>query len=213
MSADWVALTTRFTPGWPWPESSFGMDPRYGSSGWCHECGTPTQEQTGALTIQGSKFPTSPVWMPNWMYDVVCVDAAIATEIIRGFEVQLGDIHKPRTGATGAMQIIPSVTANEWHDPAELAEAVIARHGDSNGDRTGNRCGACETWKWLPVGEDEASVRLSALEGASGDVVASPETFGDGLVSFTHLLFRRALGELLVAAHSRHWSLVEVSFR
>ena len=42
------------------------------------------------------------------------------------------------------------------------------------------------------------------------DVVASPETFGDGLASFRQLLFRRPLGEALVAASLRTWDSVEL---
>lgn len=211
MSSQWVALTTRFTPGWPWPENSYGMDPRYGEDGWCRGCGTPLREQVGPLTIHGSKFPSSPVWMPNWTGDVVCVSAEVAAEIQRRLAVQLRDVHTPRQGATGAMQVIPSVTRGDWYDRDDLAKAIVARHGRWNGDQIGNTCESCDRWKWLPISDDEATIRSSSLNDDLGDVIASPEDFGDGLNSFKHLLFKRPLGAFLAAAHPKHWSVVEVS--
>lgn len=208
-AADWVALSPRFTPGWPWPEDSYGLSPMYGEDGWCRGCGTPLVKQSGVLTIQGSKFPRADVWMPNWLFDVVCVSGHLAADITQRFAVEMREVHKPRTGATGAKQILPSQTADSWHRPEELARAVRARHGRHEGDRTGSSCGVCGRWKWLPVSAPDAPIVGSALTSGS-DVIASPETFGDGLSSFRHLLFRRALGEQLVAASPRNWDVVEV---
>lgn len=206
---EWVALAPRFTPGWPWPEDSYGLGPMYGDQGWCRECGTPLTEQTGALVIQGSKFPTAEVWMPNWLYDVVCVSARVAVDITARFNVDLSDVLKPRGGPTGVMQVLPAQTVSPWHRHEELARAVQARHREHDGERTGSSCGRCGRWKWLPVSEDEAPIAANALVSTS-DAIASPEAFGDGLKSFRHLLFRRALGEALVAASPRNWNLIEV---
>lgn len=203
---DWVALSPRFTPGWPWPEDSYGLGPMYGDQGWCRGCGTPLDEQTGALVMQGSTFPSADVWMPNWLSDVVCVSARVAADITERFNVGLGDVHKPRKGRTGAKQILPTQTVEPWHPQEHLAQAVRARHGA----RTGSSCGHCGRWKWLPVSEGEAPIAASALSSASSDALASPEIFGDGLSSFRHLLFRRPLGETLMAASPRNWDLVEV---
>lgn len=208
-SADWVALSPRFTPGWPWPEDSYGLGPMYGEDGWCRGCGTPLVEQSGALVIQGSKFPGAEVWMPNWLYDVVCVSARLAADITGRFAVELGDVHKPRKGPTGVKQVLPAQTVEPWHPPEDLARAVRARHGQFEGDRTGSSCRQCGRWKWLPVSENEASIAGGALLSTS-DVIASPEAFGDGLKSFRHLLFRRPLGHTLVAASPRNWDLIEV---
>ena len=68
---------------------------------------------------------------------------------------------------------------------------------------------AASRWKWLPVGDDEVPIAASALVSTS-DALASPEVFGDGLNSFRHLLFRRPLGETLLAASPRNWNLIEV---
>jgi len=183
----------------------------YGDEGWCRGCGTPLSEQTGALVIQSSKFPSADVWMPNWRYDVVCVSARVAADITERFSVDLGEVHKPRKGPTGVKQVLPAQTVEPWHRHEELARAVRARHRHSehDGERTGSSCGQCSRWKWLPVSEDEAPIAASALVSTS-DAIASPEAFGDGLKSFRHLLFRRPLGETLVAAAPRNWDLVEV---
>lgn len=159
--------------------------------------------------MQGNKFPTADVWMPNWLYDVVCVSERLAADISNRFNVQLGEVHKPRTGPARARQILPLQTGRSWHRDNELAVAVRARHSEHDRDRTGSSCETCGRWKWLPVSENEAPIMASALL-ASSDVLASPEVFGDGLKSFRHLLFRRPLGETLVASSARNWALVEV---
>ena len=55
----------------------------------------------------------------------------------------------------------------------------------------------------------DVPVRAGVLESAA-DVIASPESFGDGLASFHHLLFRRELAEALLASTPRNWRLVAV---
>lgn len=157
-TADWVALTPRSTPGWPWPEESYGLGPMYGDDGWCRGCGTPLVEQSGSLVIQGSKFPSAEVWMPNWLYDVVCVSAAVADEISGRFAVDLGEVHKPRKGQTGVKQVLATQTLEPWHQPHELADAVRARHGQHYGNRTGSSCDRCGRWKWLPINESDAPI-------------------------------------------------------
>ncbi|HMO12312.1 MAG TPA: hypothetical protein PKB06_12615 [Actinotalea sp.] len=209
-TADWVALTPRFNSGWPWPEDSYGLDPMYGPRGWCRGCGTPLAEQTGALVVQGRKFPAAEVWMPNWHFDVVCVSARLAAELEEAFEVDLGDVHKPRTGPTGVKQFRPVVAGTDWHRPEDLSRSVVARHREYEGERTGSTCARCGRWKWLPVLESEVPI-LGASLVADGDVIASGEVFGAGLKAFRHLLFRRRLGEHLVAAEPRLWALTEVT--
>lgn len=181
----------------------------YGDEGWCRGCGTPLGGQTGAIVIQGNKFPTAEVWMPNWLFDVVCVSARVASDITERFNVGLGDVLKPRGGLTGAKQLLPAQTVERWYRQDELARAVRARHSEHDGERTGSSCGRCGRWKWLPVTEGESPIAASAFASAF-DVISSPEVFGDGLMSFRHLLFRRPLGEALVAASPRNWDLTEV---
>lgn len=208
-SGEWVALSPRFTPGWPWPEDSYGLGPIYGDDGWCRRCGTPLVEQRGSLVMQGSKFPRADVWTPNWLFDVVCVSAAVAADIQTRFVVDLAEVHKASTGPTGAQQLRPTQTAERWHRPEDLSAAVRARHAPHYGDRVGALCGGCGRWKWLPVNETDVPVLGDALESSS-DVIASPEVFGAGLVAFRHVLFRRQLGETLAGASPRDWDVMNV---
>jgi len=208
VSAEWVALSPRFTPGWPWPEDSFGMDPMFGAEGWCHECGTPLRDQTGPLTIQASKFPTAKAWMPNWMFDVVCLASDLAKEVQTQFPVQLRDVHKPREGATGVKQLQVEATNERWYDTQELERAIRNRHRHG-GERTGLRCSACNTWKWLPISEADVATRAEAL-ATDQAIIASPEIFGDGSSSFRHLLFREPLAQTLKTASPRLWDVTSI---
>lgn len=149
--------------------------------------------------------------MPNWLFDVVCVSPDVARVVSTSFAVPLREVHKPRGGATGVMQILPAVTPEFWYDPDELATAVKHRHREYYGDETGTQCPACDQWKWLPVSEGEAPIRGASLT-TDADVIASPEVFGSGLSSFRHILFRASLAELLLAANPRSWSIRSVTF-
>ena len=209
-AAEWVGLTSRFTPGWPWPPDSYGLDPMFGPEGWCRGCGTPLVEQSGALVLEGRKFPTAAVWVPNWRFDVVCISAELASEVASRFRVDLGDVHKPRTGPTGAKQLRAAVTSHAWYDPENLAKAVVAHHHRFEGERTGTTCARCARWKWLPVAEHEAPIIGAALD-SDRDLIASPEVFGDGLQSFRHLLFRKELAEYIVAAAPRIWTPTKIT--
>ncbi|WP_243056389.1 hypothetical protein [Nocardioides sp. SR21] len=158
--------------------------------------------------IQSAKFPSAEVWMPNWLFDVVCVSERVAAEVSERFVVDMGEVYKPRNGPTATRQILPRQTTQDWHRPADLERAVRARHGQHYGETTGSSCNQCGRWKWLPVSENEAPISGVAVASAS-DVIASPERFGSGLNSFRHVLFRRPLGEMLLAASPRNWDLVE----
>ena len=205
-SAGWVALSTG-SAGWPWPDESWGLGPIYGDGGWCRGCGTPLVEQSGPLIIR--KFPTADVWTPNWRHDVVCVSERVAVDISGRFNVELGEVHKPRTGPTGARQILPVQTGVQWYRQADLASPIRALHGEHHGDRMGASCGTCDRWRWLPISVGAAPIAASAL-AESSDVIVSPEVFGAGMKSFRHMLFRRPLAETLAAASPRSCRLVEV---
>jgi hypothetical protein len=209
VAAPWVALTSRFTPGWPWPESSWGLDPLYGPDGWCHSCGTPLHEQTGSLVLQSRKFPTGPVWMPNWQFNCIGVSAEVAADVAQRFDVPMREVLKPRGVATGAMQLLPAVCASPWYEAGSLEAAVHDRHERYTVERVGATCPECQRWRWLPISEGEVPICRDSLD-QSRDLLASPEIFGDGLQTFRHLVFRRPLGEFLAAAAPRTWSVVEL---
>jgi hypothetical protein len=181
----------------------------YGEDGWCHSCGTPNREQTGHLTLQGSGFPSAPVLIPNWQFNAICLDAATAADVANRFNVVMREVHKPRTGGTGVEQLLPGVTDEPWYDSDALRQAVTARHREHNGDTLGATCAECSRWRWLPVNEWEVAPRPASLVGPT-DLIASPETFGDGFRTFRHLLMSRALGEALVGANPRTFSTRQV---
>ena len=207
-ATEWVALTPRFISGWPWPEESYGLDPMYGPDGWCHTCGVPLRPQIGPLTIQGSKFPSAAVWMPNWNFDVVCVGAEVASEVSSRFAVAMRRVEKPKA-PTDVMQLLPEVTEAAWYRPDLLSEA-IRDQPNYDGGPVGEHCPTCGRWKWLPITEGKCPVGPAPLQAGS-DLIASPEMFGSGKSSFRHLMFRRPLGEFLVSANSRTWSVVELA--
>lgn len=211
-SDGWARLEPRFTPGWPWPENSFGLDPMYGVDGWCHACGTPLREPTGPLVMQGSKFPKAAAWTPNWRFDSVCVSADLAAQIADRFSVAFGEVHTPRTGDTGVRHILPTQTSCNWYDAEYLDRAVRVNpfsFGPPQRDRAGATCEDCQRWRWMSWAGDEAPVNRGALE-TDRDVIASPEIFGDGWKTFRHLLFRQPLAQLIATSAPRLWDLQPV---
>jgi hypothetical protein len=161
--------------------------------------------------LEARKFPTGPVWVPNWRFDCVGVSAEIAAEVVRRFHVPMRDVLKPKGVATGVMQLLPTLCTTPWYDEALLRAAVHARHERHSGKRVGARCPECQRWRWLPISVGELPIKGDSL-GESGDMLASPEIFGDGWKTFRHLLYRRPLGEFLANAAPRAWSVVELEF-
>jgi hypothetical protein len=112
-------------------------------------------------------------------------------------------------GLIRGRQLIPVQTPESWYRRDDLQLAVLARYREHNGSPTGSRFQVCARWKWLPLSEAEAP-SISTVVGTSGDFIASSEFFRNGLLSFRHLLFRRPLADLLVAAGRPAWKVVEV---
>ncbi|MDQ3789936.1 MAG: hypothetical protein M3422_22185 [Actinomycetota bacterium] len=55
--------------------------------------------------------------MPNWRFDVVCVAADLARELSERITIELREVHKPRTGATGVVPLIPHRDLSELVRP------------------------------------------------------------------------------------------------
>jgi hypothetical protein len=201
---DFVALTSRFTSGWPWPESSWGLEPMYGPGGWCAACGVPNRDQIGGLVLQGSKFPTSDFWMPNWAFNALCVRTAAAEPILATFRVRTLHVRTPRSADVGVAQLVPEVAPAPWFDETDLATRARRRHG-----ATGRLCASCGTWRWLPVPTEELPPAALGMETAKSDFIAGPEWFGDGMKAMRELRFRRPVAEALVALNPRVWRVVE----
>ena len=202
--SDFVYLTSRFTSSWPWPESSWGLDPMYGKDGWCRACGVPLREQCGSLVLQASTLPNGNFWMPNWQFDALCLRTPAADAILRSYRVRTLPVHTPKSTDTGIVQLVPIVTGTSVYDPAALTERAVTRHGEA-----GRRCDGCQTWRWMPIGTRDLPPPHVGAEAEQADVLASPDWFGAGYKAFRQLLFRRALAEELVALNPRVWSIVE----
>jgi hypothetical protein len=82
--------------------------------------------------------------------------------------------------------------------------AVLARHREFEGERTGARCRKCDIWRWLPISRGEVPIDQAMLSGG-GPVLGSKEFSGDGHQSFRHLVFRRDLADILVVAYPKVW--------
>jgi len=207
-----VSLSPRRNRGWPWPEDSFGLTPVHGPDGWCRACGVPSKPQSGSLVLQRRGITVQGAWMPYWRYDVICLEADLASRIARRFRVDLIDVEWHASPPGRAAQILVPTVGARWFDHDELRDRVTAEHG-----RPGETCGRCGAMRWLPLGfapvPPLTTLTLPPLldvpEFAEHDVVASPEWFGDGMSAFRHILVRRELAETIVAAGPRDFRIVE----
>jgi hypothetical protein len=174
----------------------------FGEDGWCHSCGVPQREQSGALVLQqrGLKSAVG-AWVPNWRFDAFCVDGELASQVRERFRVQVLEIEWHGAAVGPAYQLVVPTTSPDWFDHEALAAAARARHGD-----TGRACPACGTWRWYPVPAQELPPARQSAAWADHDAVASPEWFGDGLKAFRVVRFTRGLAELLQQASPRDFA-------
>ena len=127
---DFVDLYWKRNRGWPWPEDSWGLASMFGEDGWCHSCGVPRHPQTGALTLQRKGLlPPNGAWVPNWCFDVICLERAVADEVDGRFDVDLREIAWRGSAPGHAMQIVIPSVGETWFDPSELRDRAIAHHG------------------------------------------------------------------------------------
>jgi hypothetical protein len=195
-------LHSKRNRGWPWPDESWGLTPMYGEDGWCRSCGVPQRPQCGDLVLRSKKQSGQGAWVPNWRFDALCVSAELAGEV-RRFNVELRRVVWRGWEAPAAFQLVAPTVGDAWYAPEELSEAAMARHGEA-----GARCGACATWRWMPVASDQLPPLRIELPRTSGSAVAaSPEWFGDGCKAYRVLMMRTELAELLAAASPRDFTL------
>jgi hypothetical protein len=96
-----------------------------------------------------------------------------------------------------AEQLVPFQSATPFFDPELLATAARSRHGS-----TGNACGECSRWRWLPVAP-EAWPPLIVGDWGDHALVASAEWFGDGGESYRIVIMRSELALVLANAAPR----------
>ena len=205
--SEFVELRLSRNRGWPWPESSWGLIPMFGEDGWCHGCGVPQRPQCGSLVLQRKGFTkgVEGAWMPNWQFDVICLDHELGRRVAKRFDVELLEVGWHGTSPGEAVQIVVPTVGDAWFDPEELRAAAIAVHGTD-----GAKCPDCGVWRWMPL--DFGSLPPLRITPALGDVdvAASPEWFGDGWKAFRQVLMRRPLAEMIAAASPRDFEVSKV---
>lgn len=205
---DFVELRWKRNRGWPWPEASWGLTPMFGEDGWCHSCGVPRHPQTGSLVLERKGFTkgVEGAWIPNWRFDVICLDQSLTEQVADRFDVELRDVAWPGTPPGEACQIVVPTIGEMWFDPDELRAAATDHHGVD-----GAQCPECGVWRWMPL--DFGLLPPLRIRPPLGnvDIAASPEWFGDGWRAFRQVLMRRPLAELIAAASPRDFLVNEVS--
>lgn len=203
---DYVEITLRRNRGWPWPEDSYGLTPMFGADGWCHACGVPRQEQTGSIILQRKGLATiAGGWVPNWQFDVYCLEGALAARTAEVFGVDLRPVEWVKSPPGEAQQVVILSTAEPWFNPSELAERVSRVHGEAS-----KTCEVCGVTRWLPVGMDVLPRPPGTAFVGEPAVVASPEWFGVGKRSFRQILWRRDLADSLIAASPKDFKVQDV---
>src|ERR1041385_8225879 len=136
---DFVALELRRNRGWPWPEDSFGLSPMHGEDGWCRSCGVPRRPQSAPIILQQRGFgDVTGAWVPNWQFDALCLEASLAAEAARRFDLPLLEVEWHGEPPGTAMQIVAPTVGEDWFDADELRQKTEARHGAS-----GAHCTEC----------------------------------------------------------------------
>lgn len=206
---DFAELTLRRNRGWPWPESSWGLTPMFGEDGWCHTCGVPRRPQSGSLVLERKGFAkgVEGVWVPNWQFDVICLERRLAEAVTQQFDVELRAVEWHGSAPGEAVQLVVPTVGAQWFDPDELRRAALAQHGTA-----GAECSECGVWRWMPLAFGSLPpLRITPTLGHEVVVAASPEWFGDGHKAFRQILVRRGLAERIARASPRDFKVSEVS--
>lgn len=201
--AGFVELDWKRNRGWPWPEECFGLDPMFGEGGWCPSCGVPRGEQSGSLVLQrrGMREPVG-AWVPNWQFDVICLERALADEVAERFNVRLLPIDWHGISPGEAAQLVLPTASQPWYDPVDLETRTHEVHGTS-----GVRCDACGIRRWLPLPPDRLPAPVVDFTTVEFDAIASQEWFGDGMNAFREIRVRQPLGELLAEWSPRDFAV------
>lgn len=205
---DFVQLYWKRNRGWPWPEDSWGLTPMFGEDGWCHACGVPKHPQSGSIVLQRKGFKdVEGGWVPNWQFDVICVEAAVADQAAAQFNLDVRPVRWSPTSPGDAVQIVVPTVGDVWFDHDELRVKATERHGVA-----GAACAECGVWRWMPLAFGFLPpLRIAPSLGEDVDIAASPEWFGDGWKAFRQILVRRELAELIAASSPRDFRVQPVS--
>ncbi len=202
---DFVQLYWKRNRGWPWPEDSWGLTPMFGDDGWCRSCGVPKHSQSGSLVLERKGMKVEGAWVPNWRFDVICVERDVALEVTARFDVEMRPVEWHPTPPGEAVQILVPTVGDAWFDEEALRTAAVAHFGVD-----GATCSECGMWRWMPLNFD--ILPPLRITHSLGDVAiaGSPEWFGAGKRAFRQILVRRELADLVAAASPRDFKVQDV---
>lgn len=203
--SDYVEVALRRNRGWPWPDDSWGLTPMFGKDGWCSSCGTPSQPQTGPLVLRRQGLRVEGAWVPNWRFDVFCLAGSLVSEAESRFELRFCEIVAPGGHEIDARQIVIAPSLVAWFDPTDLVRLIMPIHGEALAT-----CAACAVIRWMPVEMDVLPKPSPAAFVGEPPVLASPEWFGDGMQSFSQIVWRRDVADFLVAASPKDFKIREL---
>jgi hypothetical protein len=177
----------------------------FGEDGWCPSCGVPKREQCGSIVLQGKGLSScGGAWVPNWQFDVLCLERSVASEIVARFDVELLEVAWKGVSRCEAMQIVVPSIGDAWFDQDSLRRAATAEHGVA-----GATCPDCGVWRWMPLAYDSMPPLLDTVDLRNHAIAASPEWFGDGWQAFRQIRMHRELAEMIVRASPKDFAIAE----
>jgi len=180
----------------------------FGADGWCRSCGVPKHPQTGPFVLQRKGVTVVGAWVPNWQYDVICLEKSVADEVTSRFRLDVREVEWHPSSPGEAMHIVVPTIGEAWFNPDELREKAATHHPEMS--TAGATCPDCGVWRWVPlVCGMLPPLRITPTLG-DVDIAASPEWFGAGCQAFRQILLRRELAELIVTASPRDFKIHEV---
>lgn len=203
---DYLEIVLRRNRGWPWPESSWGLAPMFGEGGWCKACGLPQHPQSGSVVLQRKGLTPTGGWVPNWQFDVYCLDSSLAERAASDFGLEFRPILTPTGEEYAAQQVVIQSTVQEWFDPEEIEWRIAPIHGVGF-----EICSICERRRRMPVGMDVLPMPPSSVFATRPPVVASPEWFGAGFQSYRQIVWRRDVAEFLVREAPKDFKTQELN--
>lgn len=139
-------------------------------------------------------------WVPNWRFDVICLEKSLADRASAEFRIDLRPIAWRRKVIGIGVQIVVPAVGPAWFDHDELRANAVAYHGSAGADCPKSRILALDLLP--PVHPDSDWERH--------DILASPEWFGDGGRSFHEIVVRRGLANFIADASPKDFKIQEI---
>jgi hypothetical protein len=137
-------------------------------------------------------------WVPNWLFDVICIDGNLADRLSQEFNAELREVEWRGQSIGEARQLVVPSAADDWFDHDATSRAATQAHGTP-----GSVCSGCGTWRWMPLTFEQLPAPKLEQESIGRDIIASHEWFGDGWKSFRKILLRTELATVIADASPR----------